>query len=58
LFAVRHAVARAHAVRFCCEVGNGLDRHAEGWEAERDSVRNEGGWPLYLQRFADLLKAR
>jgi uncharacterized protein YndB with AHSA1/START domain len=35
-----------------------LDRHGAGWEAERDSVRNEGGWPLYLQRFGDLLKAR
>ena len=33
-----------------------LDRHGEGWEAERDAVRSDGGWPLYLQRFADLLK--
>jgi uncharacterized protein YndB with AHSA1/START domain len=35
-----------------------LDRHGAGWEAERDSVRDKGGWPLYLQRFGDLLKAR
>jgi uncharacterized protein YndB with AHSA1/START domain len=35
-----------------------LDRHGDGWEAERDSVRNKGGWPLYLQRFGDLLKTR
>jgi hypothetical protein len=28
-----------------------------GGEAERDAVRNDGGWPLYLQRFGDLLKA-
>src|SRR5687767_11292530 len=35
-----------------------LDRHGAGWEAERDSVRNKGGWPLYLQRFGDLLKTR
>jgi len=35
-----------------------LDRHGAGWEAERDTVRTEGGWPLYLQRFGDLLKAR
>ena len=35
-----------------------LDRHGAGWEAERDSVRNEGGWPLYLQRFGDLLKGQ
>jgi hypothetical protein len=27
-----------------------------GWESERDGVGGEGGWPLYLQRFADLLK--
>jgi uncharacterized protein YndB with AHSA1/START domain len=35
-----------------------LDRHGEGWEEEREVVRGEGGWPLYLQRFGDLLKAR
>jgi uncharacterized protein YndB with AHSA1/START domain len=33
-----------------------LDRHGEGWESERDGVGSEGGWPLYLQRFAELLK--
>jgi uncharacterized protein YndB with AHSA1/START domain len=33
-----------------------LDRHGGGWEAERDAVRDRGGWPLYLQRFADLVK--
>src|ERR1700722_2485218 len=32
-----------------------LDRHLEGWEAVRDGVDSEGGWPLYLQRFAELL---
>jgi uncharacterized protein YndB with AHSA1/START domain len=31
-----------------------LDRHLEGWEAVRESVDSEGGWPLYLQRYADL----
>jgi uncharacterized protein YndB with AHSA1/START domain len=35
-----------------------LDRHGVGWEVERDSVRSEGGWLLYLQRFGDLLKVR
>jgi uncharacterized protein YndB with AHSA1/START domain len=30
-----------------------LDRHGEGWEAERDGVAE--GWPLYLQRYANLL---
>jgi uncharacterized protein YndB with AHSA1/START domain len=34
-----------------------LDRHGEGWESERDAVRGDGGWPLYLQRFGDLLEA-
>jgi uncharacterized protein YndB with AHSA1/START domain len=33
-----------------------LDRHGEGWEGGRDAVGSEGGWPLYLQRFAELLK--
>jgi uncharacterized protein YndB with AHSA1/START domain len=33
-----------------------LDRHGEGWEQKRDTVGSEGGWPLYLQRFAELLK--
>lgn len=33
-----------------------LDRHGAGWEPERDAVGSEGGWPLYLQRFAELLK--
>ena len=35
-----------------------LDRHGEGWEEERKVVRSEGGWPLYMQRFGDLFKAR
>jgi uncharacterized protein YndB with AHSA1/START domain len=30
-----------------------LDRHGAGWESERDGVGGEGGWPLYLKRFAD-----
>ena len=33
-----------------------LDRHGDGWESERDGVGGEGGWPLYLQRFAEILK--
>jgi uncharacterized protein YndB with AHSA1/START domain len=34
-----------------------LDRHGAGWEQTREAVDSEGGWPLYLQRFAELLKA-
>ena len=33
-----------------------LDRHGEGWEAGRDAVESEGGWPLYLQRYEELIK--
>jgi uncharacterized protein YndB with AHSA1/START domain len=32
-----------------------LERHGEGWEGMREGVGGEAGWPLYLQRFADLL---
>jgi uncharacterized protein YndB with AHSA1/START domain len=33
-----------------------LERHGEGWEAEREGVAGAGGWPLYLQRFAAVVK--
>ena len=32
-----------------------LDRHGEGWPSLRDGVDGEGGWPLYLQRYADVI---
>jgi uncharacterized protein YndB with AHSA1/START domain len=32
-----------------------LDRHGPGWEEERDGVGSEQGWPLYLNRFAELV---
>jgi uncharacterized protein YndB with AHSA1/START domain len=32
-----------------------LDRHGAGWEGSRAGVESEGGWPLYLQRYAGLL---
>jgi uncharacterized protein YndB with AHSA1/START domain len=31
-----------------------LDRHGPGWESGRDGVASDQGWPLYLQRFADV----
>jgi uncharacterized protein YndB with AHSA1/START domain len=34
-----------------------LDRHGEGWESLREGVGGEGGWPLYLARFADQVAA-
>lgn len=32
-----------------------LDRHGPGWEAVRDGVGDDQGWPLYLERFRGLL---
>jgi hypothetical protein len=32
-----------------------LERHGEGWEGVRDGLAGEQGWPLSLQRYADLL---
>jgi uncharacterized protein YndB with AHSA1/START domain len=34
-----------------------LDRHGEGWEAERDAVGGDQGWPRYLNRFAERIAA-
>jgi uncharacterized protein YndB with AHSA1/START domain len=31
-----------------------LDHHLEGWEAVREGIDSDGGWPLYLQRYAEL----
>jgi uncharacterized protein YndB with AHSA1/START domain len=33
-----------------------LHRHGAGWESVRDGVDSEGGWPLYLQRYAALFE--
>jgi uncharacterized protein YndB with AHSA1/START domain len=32
-----------------------LDRHGPGWQGVADGVAGEGGWPLYLDRYAALL---
>jgi uncharacterized protein YndB with AHSA1/START domain len=34
-----------------------IDRHGDGWEAARDGVGSDEGWPLYLERFAEQLRA-
>ncbi len=34
-----------------------LHRHGAGWEAERDGVGGEQGWPLYLGTFAEQVAA-
>lgn len=31
-----------------------IDRHGPGWEAVRDGVADDAGWPLYLVRYAAL----
>jgi uncharacterized protein YndB with AHSA1/START domain len=31
-----------------------LDRHGDSWRALRDGIAGDDGWPLYLQRFAEL----
>ena len=32
-----------------------LERHGPGWQAVRDGVDGDAGWPLYLTQYADLL---
>ena len=32
-----------------------LDRHGDGWTGVREGVGADGGWPHYLDRYADLL---
>ncbi len=33
-----------------------IDRHGDAWEGARDGVGAPDGWPLYLKRYADLIK--
>jgi uncharacterized protein YndB with AHSA1/START domain len=32
-----------------------LDRHGFGWEGVREGIDGDGGWPLYLKRYAELI---
>jgi uncharacterized protein YndB with AHSA1/START domain len=32
-----------------------IDRHGPGWQSVSDGVAGDGGWPLYLDRYAALL---
>jgi uncharacterized protein YndB with AHSA1/START domain len=34
-----------------------IDRHGPGWPAVSDGISGDGGWPLYLARFAALFDA-
>jgi uncharacterized protein YndB with AHSA1/START domain len=33
-----------------------LDRHGTGWRVVADGVDGDAGWPLYLQRYHDLIR--
>jgi uncharacterized protein YndB with AHSA1/START domain len=54
---VRFISESAHRTRVEIEHRK-LERHGEGWEGVRDGVGGDRGWPLYLQRYADLFAAR
>jgi uncharacterized protein YndB with AHSA1/START domain len=54
---IRFTAETAERTRVALEHRN-LDHHGDGWPTERDALGSEGGWPLYLQRYADLLAER
>ena len=51
---VRFIAESAERTRVELEHRN-LDRHGPGWEAARDAISGEGGWPLYLERFGAVI---
>ena len=34
-----------------------LDRHGPGWQSLRDAIDGDGGWPLYVTRYGDLVSS-
>ena len=51
---VRFAAEAPSRTRVTLEHRN-IDRHGPGWEAVRDGVGTDQGWPLYLDRYAAVL---
>ncbi|SEH73548.1 Uncharacterized conserved protein YndB, AHSA1/START domain [Mycolicibacterium rutilum] len=35
-----------------------IDRHGDGWESVASGVDGDGGWPLYLRRYGELVEGR
>jgi uncharacterized protein YndB with AHSA1/START domain len=54
---VRFVAETADRTRVEIEHRN-LERHGEGWQGVREGVASDGGWPLYLQKYADLMAQR
>jgi uncharacterized protein YndB with AHSA1/START domain len=53
---VRFIAESADRTRVQLEHRN-LDRHGPAWESLRDGIDSEGGWPLYLKRFAEVISS-
>ena len=51
---VRFIAETAERTRVELEHRN-LDRHGPGWDGVREGIANEGGWPTYLARYADVV---
>ena len=51
---VRFVAESADRTRVELEHRN-LDRHGEGWDGMREAIGSDGGWPLYLQRYSELI---
>jgi uncharacterized protein YndB with AHSA1/START domain len=54
---VRFVAAGANRTRVDLEHRH-IDRHGPGWEGIYHGVDTDGGWPLYLTRYADLINGQ
>jgi uncharacterized protein YndB with AHSA1/START domain len=53
---IRFIAESAERTRVSLEHRN-LDRHGDGWQGLRAGVEGDGGWPLYLARYAEQVAA-